>query len=88
MVLTHLHYDHTGNLGRFPNAELLVPARELEFWFGPLARRAQFAHAVEASELGHAAALGYGEQISNRVVDALGDIAGGVRIHDQTREAA
>ena len=34
-----------------------------------------------------AAALGYGEQISNRVVDALGDIAGGVRIHDQTREA-
>jgi 3-hydroxyisobutyrate dehydrogenase len=34
-----------------------------------------------------AAALGYGDQISNRVVDALGDIAGGVRIHDQNREA-
>jgi 3-hydroxyisobutyrate dehydrogenase len=31
-----------------------------------------------------AAALGYGEQISNRVVDAMGDIAGGVRI--QTEE--
>jgi 3-hydroxyisobutyrate dehydrogenase len=30
-----------------------------------------------------AGALGYGEQISNRVVDALGDIAGGVRIHDE-----
>jgi 3-hydroxyisobutyrate dehydrogenase len=29
-------------------------------------------------------ALGYGDQISNRVVDALGDIAGGVRIQDQT----
>jgi 3-hydroxyisobutyrate dehydrogenase-like beta-hydroxyacid dehydrogenase len=28
-----------------------------------------------------AAALGYGDQISNRVVDALGDIAGGVRIN-------
>jgi 3-hydroxyisobutyrate dehydrogenase len=34
-----------------------------------------------------AAALGYGGQISNRVVDALGDIAGGVRIQDKTREA-
>jgi 3-hydroxyisobutyrate dehydrogenase len=34
-----------------------------------------------------AGALGYGDQISNRVVDALGDIAGGVRVHDQTREA-
>jgi 3-hydroxyisobutyrate dehydrogenase len=33
-----------------------------------------------------AAALGYGDQISNRVVDALGAIAGGVRVHDQTRE--
>jgi 3-hydroxyisobutyrate dehydrogenase len=30
-----------------------------------------------------AAALGYGDQISNRVVDAIGDIAGGVRINDQ-----
>jgi 3-hydroxyisobutyrate dehydrogenase len=30
-----------------------------------------------------AAALGYGDQISNRVVDAIGDLAGGVRIQDQ-----
>ena len=52
VVLTHLHYDHTGNLDLFPDAQLLVPARELDFWLGPLARRAQFAHAVEASELG------------------------------------
>jgi 3-hydroxyisobutyrate dehydrogenase len=28
-------------------------------------------------------ALGYGDQISNRVVDGLGDLAGGVRIHDE-----
>ncbi len=30
---------------------------------------------------GLAAGLGYGDQISNRVVDALGDVAGGVRLH-------
>jgi 3-hydroxyisobutyrate dehydrogenase-like beta-hydroxyacid dehydrogenase len=29
-----------------------------------------------------ATALGYGDQISNRVVDAIGDVAGGVRLHD------
>jgi 3-hydroxyisobutyrate dehydrogenase len=29
--------------------------------------------------------LGYGEQISNRVVDALGDVAGGVRLHEDGR---
>ena len=27
-----------------------------------------------------ATALGYGDQISNRVVDAIGDVAGGVRL--------
>jgi 3-hydroxyisobutyrate dehydrogenase-like beta-hydroxyacid dehydrogenase len=32
---------------------------------------------------GLAAGLGYGEQISNRVVDALGDVAGGVRLHGE-----
>jgi hypothetical protein len=30
-----------------------------------------------------ASALGYGDQISNRVVDALGDLAGGVRLQDR-----
>jgi hypothetical protein len=28
-------------------------------------------------------ALGYGDLISNRVVDALGDLGGGVRVSDQ-----
>ncbi|WP_417264436.1 NAD(P)-dependent oxidoreductase [Celeribacter sp.] len=34
------------------------------------------------ASFGLATALGYGDQISNRVVDALGDISGGVRLHD------
>lgn len=29
-----------------------------------------------------ASSLGYGDQISNRVVDAIGDLAGGVRVHE------
>jgi len=32
------------------------------------------------SSFGLATALGYGEQISNRVVDAIGDVSGGVRL--------
>jgi glyoxylase-like metal-dependent hydrolase (beta-lactamase superfamily II) len=51
VMLTHLHYDHTGNLDVLPEAELLVPALELDFWHGPLARRPQFADTVEQSEL-------------------------------------
>jgi 3-hydroxyisobutyrate dehydrogenase len=35
------------------------------------------------ASFGLAETLGYGDLISNRVVDALGDVAGGVRVHDQ-----
>jgi 3-hydroxyisobutyrate dehydrogenase-like beta-hydroxyacid dehydrogenase len=38
--------------------------------------------AGSVASFGLAASLGYGEQISNRVVDAIGDLAGGVRLHD------
>jgi 3-hydroxyisobutyrate dehydrogenase-like beta-hydroxyacid dehydrogenase len=34
-----------------------------------------------------ASALGYGKQISNRVVDAIGDVAGGVRLQGFERDA-
>ena len=34
------------------------------------------------ASFGAAINLGYGQQISNRVVDAIGDLAGGVRLHD------
>jgi 3-hydroxyisobutyrate dehydrogenase len=37
---------------------------------------------------GAAANLGYGELISNRVVDAIGDLAGGVRLHDGGTEGS
>jgi 3-hydroxyisobutyrate dehydrogenase len=33
------------------------------------------------ASFGLALQLGYGDQISNRVVDAIGDVAGGVRLH-------
>ena len=35
-----------------------------------------------AASFGLARALGYADQISNTVVDAIGDISGGVRLYD------
>jgi glyoxylase-like metal-dependent hydrolase (beta-lactamase superfamily II) len=34
VVLTHLHYDHAGNLGLFPNARFHLQERELQFVIG------------------------------------------------------
>lgn len=52
VVLTHLHYDHTGNTAQFPRAQFLVDSRELEFWTtSPTAGRLLFAHSVEPTEI-------------------------------------
>ena len=51
VVVTHLHYDHIGNLGSFPHAELLVPRKELDFWTGPCGDRLHFGSQVERPEI-------------------------------------
>lgn len=51
VLVTHFHYDHVGNLGAYPGAELIVGQTELEFWTSPMARRQQFAVHVETEEV-------------------------------------
>lgn len=51
LVITHAHYDHTGNVGLFPNARILISARELDFWTGPYAARVQFGHSAEPPDI-------------------------------------
>jgi glyoxylase-like metal-dependent hydrolase (beta-lactamase superfamily II) len=51
VIVTHLHYDHIGNLDAFPQAALVVPRRELEFWTGSAAKHLQFSSHVEAREV-------------------------------------
>lgn len=53
VIVTHLHYDHIGGLDLFPQAELIVPERELDFWTGPIARRAAYAAHVEPDEIAY-----------------------------------
>lgn len=38
LVLTHLHFDHAGNLDAFPNARIFVQRHEYESWKQVLAR--------------------------------------------------
>lgn len=51
VVVTHGHYDHTGNLGLFPRASVVMSSTELDFWTGPLARRFQFGHSAEWADI-------------------------------------
>jgi glyoxylase-like metal-dependent hydrolase (beta-lactamase superfamily II) len=51
LIVTHAHYDHIGNLDEFPAAELVISAREYQFWTGPLADRPLFATSSEPSDI-------------------------------------
>jgi glyoxylase-like metal-dependent hydrolase (beta-lactamase superfamily II) len=39
VVLTHLHYDHTGTVAELPSATYVVQQAEWEYWTGPAAQR-------------------------------------------------
>jgi glyoxylase-like metal-dependent hydrolase (beta-lactamase superfamily II) len=39
LVLSHLHYDHTGAAARFPAARRVVQRSERDYWTGPVAKR-------------------------------------------------
>ncbi|MFG2007132.1 N-acyl homoserine lactonase family protein [Spirillospora sp. NPDC048911] len=39
VVLTHLHYDHTGTADAFERARYVVQRTELDYWTGPWAKR-------------------------------------------------
>jgi glyoxylase-like metal-dependent hydrolase (beta-lactamase superfamily II) len=57
LVLTHLHYDHTGGIRAFRDLPITVHRRELDFWAGPLAKKPQFSHLIEPDEVSAVAAV-------------------------------
>src|SRR6202000_383162 len=51
IVITHGHWDHTGNVRQFPHAQLVMTEAEYAFWTSSLAARAQFAAHCEPEEI-------------------------------------
>ncbi|WP_433461919.1 N-acyl homoserine lactonase family protein [Spirillospora sp. CA-128828] len=51
VVLTHLHFDHAGNIGDFPQAKVTVQAGELEYTTGKAMTRPALSHFFEADDV-------------------------------------
>lgn len=51
VIVTHGHYDHVGNLEAFPSSPVVMAQAEYDFWTGPLAGRAHFAHSTDAADV-------------------------------------
>ena len=53
IVVTHAHWDHTGNLHQFPQAQIIISQAEYDFWTSPMALRSQFVTHAEADEIAY-----------------------------------
>jgi glyoxylase-like metal-dependent hydrolase (beta-lactamase superfamily II) len=51
VIMTHLHYDHTGHAENFPNASFLLQAEEMAYVTGPHMAKPWFRHAYVTDEI-------------------------------------
>jgi glyoxylase-like metal-dependent hydrolase (beta-lactamase superfamily II) len=86
VILTHLHYDHVGNLNRFPGARFHLQERELAYATGKYMRHPFLSHSFEVDDVVGVVRLNY----RGRVVfyDGDADLAPGVRLHLATGHSA
>ena len=50
LILTHAHWDHTGNIDLFPNAQILMSRKEFAFIGSELARRPMLAYVMDEGD--------------------------------------
>ena len=53
VIITHMHYDHVGNLDKFPNSTFVLQETEMSFWTGKYASRKAYRHLIEVEDVVH-----------------------------------
>ena len=79
VILTHLHYDHVGNLEKFPAATFVVQEEEMRFWTGRYAGRPHFRGTVEPEDVLHLVRENFAGRL--RFVAGSEEVVPGVEVH-------
>ncbi len=79
VIITHLHYDHAGNLQLFPNARFHLQDREMAFATGRHMAHPFFSHAYDLDAVLSMVRLVYGAHVQFHDGDA--EVLPGITVH-------
>ncbi|HUZ00136.1 MAG TPA: N-acyl homoserine lactonase family protein [Thermomicrobiaceae bacterium] len=79
VVLTHLHYDHAGNVPLFPAATFVLQQDEMAFWTGRHAGRPLFRGIVEPEDVAALVSRNFDGRV--RFVDGDAEVIPGITVH-------
>ena len=79
IIITHLHYDHAGNLDRFPNARFHLQDREMSYATGRCMCNGLLRHPFSVEHVTLMVRHVYGERVTFHSGD--GEVAPGVTVH-------
>jgi glyoxylase-like metal-dependent hydrolase (beta-lactamase superfamily II) len=79
VIVTHLHYDHAGNLDRFPNARFHLQDREMRFATGRCMCHGALRHPFSVEDVTLMVRHVYGERVAFH--DGDGEVAPGITLH-------
>jgi glyoxylase-like metal-dependent hydrolase (beta-lactamase superfamily II) len=79
VLISHLHWDHFGGFGYFPNATFYLQTKEYQYWTGPVMRFKAARRSVEADDMAELVRLNMQGRV--RFVDGVEEVAPGISLH-------
>ena len=79
VILTHMHYDHCGNLEQFPKAKFYVQDREMAYATGRYMREAVLRQAFSVEYVTELVRALYDDRVD--FIDGVREIAPGITLH-------
>jgi tripartite-type tricarboxylate transporter receptor subunit TctC/glyoxylase-like metal-dependent hydrolase (beta-lactamase superfamily II) len=79
VILTHLHYDHTGNIGRFPVARFHLQEREMHYATGRYLRHPRLGATFDPDDICALVRLNFARRLF--LYDGVAELAPGITLH-------